>query len=54
LGFPSGSDSEESAYNAGDSVRSLGQEDPPLEKQSTPLFLHGETLGQRSLVSYSP
>ena len=31
LGFPGGSDSKESAYNAEDRVQSLGQEDP-LEK----------------------
>ena len=30
------------------SGRSLGQEDP------TPVFLHGEFHGQRSLASYSP
>ena len=30
-GFPGGSDGKESACNAGDQVRSLGQEDP-LEK----------------------
>ena len=31
MGFPGGSDSKESACNAGDQVQSLGQEDP-LEK----------------------
>ena len=36
-------------------VRSLGWEDP-LEKgmATTPLFLPGESHGQRSLVGYSP
>ena len=36
-------------------VQSLGQEDP-LEKawQPTPVFLPGESYGQRSLVGYSP
>ena len=36
-------------------VRSLGQEDP-LEKkwQPTPVFLPGESRGQRSQVGYSP
>ena len=36
-------------------VRFLGQEDP-LEKkwQPTPVFLPGESLGQRSLAGYSP
>ena len=35
-------------------VRSLGWEDP-LEKEmaSTPVFLPGESYGQRSLVGYS-
>ena len=36
-------------------VRSLGQEDPLEEgRQPTPVFLPGESHGQRSLVSYSP
>ena len=45
--------------NAGDietQVRSLHQEDP-LERrewQPTPVFLPGESHGQRSLVGYSP
>ena len=36
-------------------VRFLGQEDP-LEKkwQAIPVFLPGESHGQRSLVGYSP
>ena len=36
-------------------VQSLGQEDP-LEKEMapTPVFLPGESHGQRSLVGYSP
>ena len=34
-GFPGGSDSEESACNAGDQVRSLGWEDPPEEAMGT-------------------
>ena len=28
MGFPGGSDGKDCAYNAGDSVQSLGQEDP--------------------------
>ena len=38
-----------------DSVQSLGWEDP-LEKAMlpTPVFLPGESYGQRSLVGYSP
>ena len=36
-------------------VRSLGQEDPlQREWQLTPVFLPGESHGQRSLVGYSP
>ena len=41
--------------NAGDMVRSLGQEDPWRGVwQPTPVFLPREFHGQRSLVSYSP
>ena len=45
MGFPGGSDGKESACIAGD----------PLEKewQPTPVFLHGEFHGQRSL-GYKP
>ena len=42
--------------NAGDTVRFLSGEDP-LEKgiwHPTPVFLSGESHGQRSLVGYSP
>ena len=36
-------------------TRSLGQEDPWRRKwQPTPVFLPGESHGQRSLVGYSP
>ena len=36
-------------------VRSLGQEDPRRRAwQSTPVFLPGESHGQRSLAGYSP
>ena len=35
-------------------VRSLGQEDPWRRAwQPTPVFLHGEAHGQRSLAGYS-
>ena len=53
--FPGGSDGNEFACNAGDRVRSLGQESP-LEKgwQPTSVFLPGELHGQRRLVGYSP
>ena len=58
--FPGGSDGNESAWNAGDPdlVPGLG---PWVRKitwrrawQLTPLFLPGESHGQRSLVGYSP
>ena len=52
--FPGGSDSKESAWDAGDLVQSLGQEDPwRKEWQATPVFLPGEFHGQRSLVGWS-
>ena len=36
-------------------VRSLGQEDPLEEGMATtPVFLPGESHGQRSLAGYSP
>ena len=37
-------------------VQSLGQEDPLEEEMTThnPVFLPGESHGQRSLVGYSP
>ena len=36
-------------------VRSLGWEDPLERKwQTTPVFLPGESHGQRSLVGYNP
>ena len=34
-------------------VRSLGQEDPLKEMQSTPVLLPGKFQGQRSLVGYT-
>ena len=52
LGFPAGSDSKESACNAGEAwVQSLGWENP-LEKGT--VFLPGKFHGQRSLAGYSP
>ena len=55
MGFSGGSDSKDSACNAGDPGSILGQEDP-LEKgmATTPVFLPGESYGQKSLVGYSP
>ena len=40
MGFPGGSEGKVSAYNVGDRVRSLGQEDP-LEKE---MAIHSSTL----------
>ena len=55
-GFPGGSDSKESACNAGDpgSIPEWGR--PPWRREwpSTPVFLPREFHGQRSLVGYSP
>ena len=55
LGFPSGSDGKESACKAGDLGSILGWEDP-LEKEmaTPPVFLPGESHGQRILVGYGP
>ena len=55
IGFPGGSDGEESTCSVGDlglisgSGRSCGR-----KWQPTPVFLPGGSYGQRSLVSYSP
>ena len=57
LGFPGGSEVKASACNAGDlgSIPGLGRSIPWRRKwQPTPVFLPGESHGQRSLVSYSP
>ena len=53
--FPGGSEGKESACNARDPGSIPGQEDP-LEKEMapTPVFLPGESHGQRNLVGYSP
>ena len=59
VGFPSGSDDKESAYSAGD-VRDMGSipgsGKVPCGRQwlPTPVFLSGESHGQRSLADYSP
>ena len=57
-GFPGGSDSKESAYNAGALGLIPGGEGGGVpwrrEWQPTPVFLPGEFRGQRSLASYSP
>ena len=54
-GFPRWCSGKESACNAEDLVRSLGQEDS-LEKEmaTSTVFLPGESHGQRSLGGYSP
>ena len=51
MGSPGGSDSKESACNAGNlgSIPGLGRSAGP-----TPVFLPGEFHGQRSLAGYSP
>ena len=55
LGFPGGSDGRNLPTMRETQVQPLGQEDP-LEKgmASTPVFLPGESHGQKSLVGYSP
>ena len=55
VGFPSSSDSKESACNAGDlgSIPGLGRS-PGEGTGYTPVFLPGEFHGQRSLVGCSP
>ena len=35
-------------------AQSLGQEDPLEEGTATPVFLPGESQGQRSVAGYSP
>ena len=50
MGFPGGSEGKESACNAGDSGSIPGLGRFPW----TPIFLPGETHGQRSLVGYGP
>ena len=53
-GLPGGSDSKESACNAGDLGSITGSGRSPGEELPTPVFLPGEFYGQRSLVGYSP
>ena len=55
--FPGGTVDKESAcqYRRHKRDGSLGQEDPLEEEtQPTPVFLPGESRGQRSLEGYSP
>ena len=55
-GFPGGSEVKESACNVGDpgSIPGVGKNPWRRKWQSTPVFLPGESHGQRSLVGYSP
>ena len=52
LGFPGGSDSKESACSAGE--QGSIPESWRRAWQPTPVFLPGESHGQRSLAGYSP
>ena len=56
LGFPDGSDRNESACSVGEPGSTTGLEKIPWRKewQPTPVFLPGESHGQRKLVSYIP
>ena len=51
-----GSDGNESAWNAGDlgSIPGLGRSSGEGNGQPTPVFMPGESHGPRSLVGYSP
>ena len=55
LGFPDNSDGKESACNVGD-LGSIPGSGRSLEKEmaTIPVFLPGESPGQKSLVGYSP
>ena len=56
MGFPGGSDGEESFCNAGDmgSIPGLGRFPWRREQLLTPVLWPGEFHGQRSLAGYSP
>ena len=56
MGFLGGSDGKESACQAGDSssIPGLGRSPGEEKWQLTPVFLPGESHGQRSLAGYSP
>ena len=55
LGFPGGSDGEESAFNVGDLGMIPGLGRSPEEGMATlSSILPGESHGQRSLAGYSP
>ena len=56
FGFPHSSVGKESACNAGDpgSIPGLGRSPGEGKGYSTPVFLPGESHGQRSLAGYNP
>ena len=56
MGFPGGSDGKKNLLAMRETwVQSLGWEHPLEEGMaSTPVFLPGESHGQRSLAGYSP
>ena len=56
LGFPAGSDGKESTCSVGDlgSIPGSGKIPWRRARQPTPVFLPGESHGQRSLKGYSP
>ena len=55
MAFPGGSDGKEFACNVGNSVSSLGREDPLEEGMAThSSILAREPHEQRTLVGYSP
>ena len=55
MGFPHGSVIKKLPANAGDTVRSLGQEDPVEKEMVTHSSILAWTIyGRRSLVGYSP
>ena len=59
LSFPDGSSSKESVCNAGDTgdvglILGSGRSPGEGKWQPTPVFLPGESHGQRSLAGYSP
>ena len=56
MGFPGGSDSKESACNAGDlgSIPGSGRSPGEGNWQPTLVFLPGEFYGQKSLGGYNP
>ena len=54
MSFPGCSEGKESACNVGDLGSIPGSGRSPGEGNGTPVFLPGESHGQRSLVGYSP